>query len=64
MTSCNVGFLETDNINVILVILPQLEFCSLVEQVKQLAAVDLVEGELGLEMLELGLTRCCFTFAR
>lgn len=55
LTAGDVGFLQADDVDIVLIVLPELELRALVEQVEQLAAVNLVEGKLGLEVFELRL---------
>ena len=56
--------LHTDDVDVALVVLPQFELRPLVQQVEQLAAINLVEGQLGLEVAELRLSGRNCTLAR
>ena len=55
LTARDVGFLQADDVDIVLIVLPELEFRVFVEQVEQLAAVNLIEGKLCLEVFELWL---------
>lgn len=55
LTARDVGFLQADDVDIVLIVLPELEFRAFVEQVEQLAAVNLIEGKLCLEVFELWL---------
>lgn len=58
------GFLQPDYIYVVLVVFTQLQLGALVQQVVQLSAVDLVEGEPRLQMPVLGLANTFPTLDR
>lgn len=58
------GLLESDDVNVVFVVLSQFEFGAFVEEVVEFAAVDLVEGEFGFQVAELRLSGDGLTLAR
>ena len=58
------GLLKSDDVNVVFVVLPEFEFVPFVEEIVEFPAVDLVEGEPGLQVPEVGLDMVFNTLAR